>query len=164
MIDTVTFRESMARLGAAVNLVTTDGPAGRHGMAASAVCSVTDSPPTLLVCINRASAANAKIRTNGVLCINILAGRHEALPARFSDKALSIDERFGQDAQWTRLLTGAPVLADASVALDCRVSEVTEMGTHSVFFCQVEDALLHDRKGALIYFDRVYHGLTGAAA
>ena len=37
------FREGMSRLGAAVTVLTTDGPAGRHGMTASAVCSVTDT-------------------------------------------------------------------------------------------------------------------------
>jgi len=47
------FRDAMARLGAAVNIVTTDGTAGRAGFTASAVCSVTDDPPTLLVCLNR---------------------------------------------------------------------------------------------------------------
>lgn len=41
------FREGMSRLGAAVNLITTDGPAGRHGITASAVCSVTDAPADL---------------------------------------------------------------------------------------------------------------------
>lgn len=39
------FRNAMARLGAAVNIITTDGPAGRAGFTASAVCSVTDTPP-----------------------------------------------------------------------------------------------------------------------
>ena len=43
------YREAMARLGAAVNVITTDGPGGRAGFTASAVCSVTDSPPTLLI-------------------------------------------------------------------------------------------------------------------
>jgi hypothetical protein len=43
------YREAMARLGVAVSIVTTDGPAGRAGFTASAVCSVTDEPPTLLV-------------------------------------------------------------------------------------------------------------------
>ncbi len=47
------YRDAMARLGAAVSIVTTDGPAGRAGFTASAVCSVTDDPPTLLVCMNR---------------------------------------------------------------------------------------------------------------
>ena len=40
------FRNAMARLGAAVNIITTDGPAGRAGFTASAVCSVTDTPQT----------------------------------------------------------------------------------------------------------------------
>lgn len=39
------FRDAMARLGSAVNIITTDGPAGRAGFTASAVCSVTDTPP-----------------------------------------------------------------------------------------------------------------------
>jgi hypothetical protein len=53
------FRDAMARLGAAVNIVTTDGTAGRAGFTASAVCSVTDDPPTLLVCLNRSSRGSA---------------------------------------------------------------------------------------------------------
>ena len=34
------FREAMAYLSAAVNIITTDGPGGRRGFTASAVCSV----------------------------------------------------------------------------------------------------------------------------
>ena len=55
MVDVTDFRNAMSMLSAAVNVVTTDGPAGRHGFTASAVCSVTDTPPTLLVCMNTAS-------------------------------------------------------------------------------------------------------------
>lgn len=166
MIERPVFRDAMARLGAAVNLITTDGVAGRHGMTASAVCSVTDSPPTVLVCINRASAANEKLRSNGVLCINVLAARHRRLPARFADKGLSIEQRFDDAAGWVNLSTGSPALRDASVALDCRIADISEVGTHSVFFCTVEEVLLHGDKGALIYFDRGYHrlaALDGAA-
>jgi len=42
------FRNGMAKLGTAVSIVTTDGPAGKAGFTASAICSVTDTPPTLL--------------------------------------------------------------------------------------------------------------------
>ena len=45
------FRDGMAKMAAAVNIITTDGPAGRAGFAATAVCSVTDSPATLLICL-----------------------------------------------------------------------------------------------------------------
>lgn len=43
-VDKQDFRDAMARLGSAVNIITTDGPAGRAGFTASAVCSVTDAP------------------------------------------------------------------------------------------------------------------------
>lgn len=46
LADKASFRDAMAHVGAAVNIITTDGPAGRAGFTASAVCSVTDTPPT----------------------------------------------------------------------------------------------------------------------
>ncbi len=58
------FRDAMASLGAAVNIVTTDGTEGRCGITATAVCSVTDTPPTLMVCVNRNSAMNAVFQKN----------------------------------------------------------------------------------------------------
>ena len=52
-VDAAQFREAMSRLGAAVHVVTTAGPAGRAGVTATAVVSVSDQPATLLVCLNR---------------------------------------------------------------------------------------------------------------
>ena len=39
IVDQQTFRDAMSCMGAAVNIITTDGPAGRAGFTASAVCS-----------------------------------------------------------------------------------------------------------------------------
>ena len=147
------YRDAMARLGAAVNVVTSDGPAGRCGFTASSVCSVTDDPPTLLVCLNRTSGNNARFKRNGVLCVNVLAARHEALSARFAG-ALDQAARFAAGGRWTTLATGAPVLDDARVAFDCRIAQVTEVGTHSVLFCAVEAIRTGDDADALIYRGR----------
>ena len=49
------FVEAMSRSASSVWLVTTDGPAGRHGLTVSAVSSVSAEPPMLLACINRHS-------------------------------------------------------------------------------------------------------------
>jgi flavin reductase len=157
VVDHMKFRSAMARLGAAVNLITSDGPAGRHGLTASAVCSVTDAPPTVLVCINRASASNSLLKTNGVLCVNVLAAHHAALSERFADRDSRTSERFSDETSWSRLSTGSPALNDASVALDCRIASVSEVGTHSVFFCEVEAVRIADRVEGLIYFNRAYH-------
>ena len=64
IVDQQTFRDAMSCMGAAVNIITTDGPAGRAGFTASAVCSVTDTPPTLLVCLNRRESVSQDIKAN----------------------------------------------------------------------------------------------------
>lgn len=155
------YRDAMARLGAAVNIVTSDGPAGRCGFTASSVCSVTDDPPTLLVCLNRTSANNARFKRNGVLCVNVLAARHEALSAAFAGP-LDSAARFAE-GRWSTLGTGAPVLEGARVAFDCRIAQVTEVGTHSVLFCEVEAIRTGGNEEALIYLGRAYHRLATPA-
>jgi flavin reductase len=151
------FRDAMARLGAAVNVVTSAGPAGRAGVTASAVCSVTDDPPTLLVCLNRASSGNALFKANGVLCVNTLAAGQKALSDIFAGRGgLTSEQRFAQ-GHWATLATGAPVLEEAVVSFDCRIADVVEKGTHSVLFAEVL-AIRQGRPGrALIWYGRGYH-------
>ncbi|MFX4497561.1 flavin reductase, partial [Acinetobacter baumannii] len=78
------FRNAMADLSAAVNVITSNGPAGRCGLTATAVCSVTDSPPTLMLCINRNSEMNTVFKANGRLCVNVLSGEHEEVARHFA--------------------------------------------------------------------------------
>jgi len=150
------YRDAMARLGAAVHVVTTDGSAGLGGFTASAVCSVTDDPPTLIVCQNRASDRNAVFKANGVLCVNTLMPGHEELSGVFAGRIEAVDERFAS-GNWTTLATGSPVLDDAAASFDCRIANVLEVGTHSVFICEVEQIRLGPSRQGLIYFDRAYH-------
>jgi flavin reductase len=84
-VEPTIFREAMSRLGAAVHIITTAGGAGKAGATATAVCSVTDSPPTLLVCLNRRSQTNPVVLENGVFCVNTLA-REDWERARFRNR------------------------------------------------------------------------------
>lgn len=154
------YRSAMARLGAAVHVITTDGPAGRAGFTASAVCSVTDEPPTLLVCLNRAASVYEAFSRNQTLCVNTLAPGQEELSGLFGGKT-PMAQRFAA-ASWRALTTGAPVLECAAVSFDCRVARVTAVGTHDVLFCEVQAIVQAEQAGGLIYFDRRYHALHGA--
>jgi len=162
VVDQKAYREAMARLGAAVNVITTDGPGGRRGFTASAVCSVTDAPPTLLVCLNRTSDSNAALKENKVLCVNTLSAAQQHLSPMFAGMVTDdYNERFAS-AAWSVLETGVPVLDDALVSFDCQVSQVTEVGTHSVFFCEVLAVRVVEMGEALIYFSRGYHPIRVA--
>jgi len=158
MIEKSRFRSAMSRLGAAVNIITTNGAAGRHGMTASAVCSVSDEPASLLVCINRTSRMNAVLARNGVLCINVLSGEHEALSGIFATGDIAMEERFAR-AEWIETSLGVPALRGALTTFCCRVESISEVGTHGVFFCYVEDLISRADGEGLIYFGRGYHRL-----
>jgi len=157
MSDQQLFRSAMSRLSAAVSIIATDGPAGRYGMTASSVCSVSDDPPTVLVCVNRNARSNIIFRANGNLSISILAIGQDAVSSRFASGKLTVDERFGSDSDWATRSTGAPLLVDALASLDCTVSHIQEVATHSVFFCHVESIVLGESRKGLVYFDRGYH-------
>src|SRR6266567_11791 len=120
-VEPAAFREAMSRLGAAVHVITTAGPGGKTGATATAVCSVSDAPPTLLVCINRRSQTNPVVAENGVFCVNTLgAGGAEIADIFAGRTGIKGTDRFAT-GEWTVLTTGSPVLVSAVIAFDCRI-------------------------------------------
>lgn len=159
--DKQTFRDAMACVGAAVNIITTDGPAGMAGFTASAVCSVTDSPPTLLVCLNRGASVWPTFSENRTLCVNTLSAGQEPLSNLFGGKT-PMDERFAA-ARWQTGDTGCPRLEDALASFDCRISRVVSVGTHDILFCDIVSIIRHPSPQGLVWFDRGYHALMRPA-
>ncbi|MDX3928493.1 MAG: flavin reductase [Shinella sp.] len=151
------YRNAMARLGAAVTIATTDGPGGRAGFAATAVCSLSDTPPTLLVCLNKGSSAHPAVRANKVLCINVASHEHQELCGLFGGKT-PVEQRFAA-ATWRTLETGAPVLQGALVSFDCRIVTIHDGGTHDILICEVVKMAGEEAGRPLIYFARAYHRL-----
>ena len=155
MVELADFRNAMSRLTGAVNVITTAGDSGRYGFTASAVCSVTDTPPTLLVCMNRNSQSHQHFVNNKVLSVNVLGSHHQDISQAFASK-LSAEERF-QHGEWSSLKTGSPILQDALVSFDCRIDQIQEVGTHTIFICQVAAIQQSDSAHGLVYFNRAYH-------
>lgn len=155
MVEAIDFKNAMSSLTSAVNVVTTMGASGRHGFTASAVCSVTDTPPTLLVCMNKSSRSYANFVDNKILTVNVLGAQHEQLSNAFASR-LSSDERFAF-GDWTMLETGAPVLQDALVSFDCEIGQIQEVGTHTIFICPIVAIQKNEEEQALVYFNRAYH-------
>lgn len=151
------FRNAMARVCAPVNIITTDGPAGRGGFTATAVCSVTDDPPTVLVCMNAGSAQGETFLANGRFCVNVLTNDHMGLASGFAGGVRDMAERYAA-AHWTRMASGALALDDAIVSLDCETVEVHRIGTHNVLVGRVGALRLRDDGplNALLYMDRTY--------
>jgi flavin reductase len=163
-VDAAMFREAMSRLGTAVHVVTTAGSGGKTGFTATAVCSVSDQPPMLLVCLNRKSQGAPILRENGVFCVNTLnAGAADIADVFAGRTGASKTERFSTGTStgtsatlWTTLATSSPVLTTAVVAFDCRVVEIKAVASHNVIFGAVEAVQLGPAGPALVYHGRVY--------
>lgn len=151
------FRDAMASLSAAVNIVTTDGEAGRCGITATAVCPVTDTPPSLMVCINASSAMNPVFQGNGRLCVNVLTHHQEVMARHFAGMTgMAMDARFSL-ACWQQGALAQPVLKGALASLEGEIAQVQAIGTHLVYLVEIKNIVLSGEAHGLIYFQRRFH-------
>ncbi len=67
-VDPEQFKTGMRSLAGAVNIITSAHASHRYGMTATAVCSVSADPPTLLVCINKLASTHDAIGKGKVFC------------------------------------------------------------------------------------------------
>ncbi|NJP97088.1 FMN reductase [Nonomuraea sp. FMUSA5-5] len=158
------FREAMALVASSVHVVTTVADGNDAGITATAVCAVSDTPPSLLVCLNRRSYAHSMIARSRVLAVNTLSYDQLALAPEFAGQGSGpMPARFAR-ATWSRGSTGAPLLMGCLTSFDCRVSHSTVMGTHEMFVCTVIDIVRTPDRWGLGYAGRRYFSVDLAPA
>jgi flavin reductase (DIM6/NTAB) family NADH-FMN oxidoreductase RutF/DNA-binding transcriptional LysR family regulator len=152
------FLLGMSHAACTVNVVTTDGVAGRHGVTVSAMVSVSaDTPhPILLVCIHHLSPVAEALLQNGVFCVNVLRDDQSHISEHFAGRSAVRGAAKFDCAQWTTQVTGSPRVVDSYVAFDCRVTASERVGSHMVVFGSVQDIFVTGGGAPLIYAGRAY--------
>ena len=152
------FLHGMSHAASTVNVVTTDGIAGRHGITVSAMVSVSaDTPqPTLLVCIHQLSPVAEALLANGVFCVNLLREDQRHISDSFAGRTGVQGASKFACASWTTQVTGSPRVIDPLVAFDCRVTASDRVGSHFVVFGSVQDIFVGAPGAPLIYANRAY--------
>ncbi len=150
------FRAALSRFPSGVTIVTARDRHGKfYGITVSAFASVSLSPPMILVCIDKETGSHYALSDSDRFVVNILAEGQEELSNRFAspleDKFSGVDYRVGSDA--------VPVLADAAVALECRLAHRHEGGDHTIFVGEIERAEIRDEK-PLVYWHGNYRKLA----
>lgn len=155
------YKLGMRSLAHAVSVITAAHGGRRYGMTATAVCSATAEPPTVLVCLNKGSATHTGVTRSKAFCVNLLRADDSDISNLFSG-AQSGEKRF--DArEWSRLSTGSPVLVDALVSFDCRVVKKLVHGSHTLFLGQVEQVVFGKKGKPLLYAEGQYAKLASLA-
>ncbi len=153
-VESQAFRGGMSRVGAAVSVVTTMFDGEPFGFTASAVCSVSDAPATLLACINKGSSSFPAFERTRHFCVNTLSWGQRSISDAFGSK-IGMVERFAHGS-WINGQIGSPVLVDALVSFECELSHFVDQGTHRVLFGRVVEIRYGEDEPALIYRSRRY--------
>lgn len=145
------FRAAMRRLAGTVTIISTRHEARRHGMTATAVCSVCAEPPTLLVCVNRSASIHEPIAAARRFCVNLLGVEHAELVAPFSGR-LAGEARFDH-GHWVTGALDLPCLEDAQASVFCVVRQAVPYATHTVFFGEALAVHVRPDVAPLLYQD-----------
>ena len=159
MVASDMFRQGMRRLPGCVNIVTTVNQQEPVGCTASAVCSVSASPPSLLVCLNESSQTAWVIQRCQKFCVSICSRSDAELSELFAG---NIDEdKFDPDI-WEETPSGVLRLTTSPAAFECKLGEAIKFGTHFILIGEITNVhLAENDKDALVYADGTYGVFTG---
>ena len=159
--DAAAYRRAMREFAAGVAIVACGAGDHRAGCTVTALTSLSLSPPTLLVCLGRDALTLARLRESRAFSVNLLAPRHRELADVFAGRdGVHGVARFAL-GRWTSLITGAPMLADALAAIDCRVEEIIERHSHALIIGEPLSFIANPVDDALIFW-RSRYGSSGA--
>lgn len=149
------FKSAMRRLTSTVTIVTAEENGTRFGMVATAVTSLSASPPSILVCVNQSASIHNSMNASGAFCINLLGCNHSDLVGVFSGKCVG-EERFSSGV-WGVGGAGIPFLVDAQANIFCTVVNRIKHESHTIFIGDVRDVCIQGEVSPLLYQEGRLH-------
>jgi flavin reductase (DIM6/NTAB) family NADH-FMN oxidoreductase RutF len=178
------FTKALRYVPTAVCIVTSYVDERPWGLTVSAFASVSADPPTILVCVNRATRTCWSIERSGVFGVSFLAedqsavaenGATPGVPKFFeahtsdadagwsTDWGMSVGSVESQTARQFYLSTdsaSSPAVHGAYLHLNCALDRVVDAGTHAIAIGRVESVGDCGATGRpLLYHDRGFHAL-----
>ncbi len=154
-------KQGMRRLASGVSVLSTRvDEHERFAMTVSSVTSVSDTPPSLLVCINKKISLQGHLEHEGCLfAVNLLANAQQQVSnvcAGFEP----VNDRFSV-GNWLEGPDKVPYLTDSEAVFFCRTDKVVSYGTHHIVIGQIEDVLVSEQHtNPLVYHNGGYAALT----
>lgn len=155
------FRQAMRRLASSVVMVTTWLDERPWGLTVSACCSVSMSPPTLLISLGEHTASTAAISASGSFGVSIL-GEAQQHVARFGSQP-GVPKFV---AEYCDPAAGcvSPAVASTIAHLDCAVDRTVAVADHVLFIGEVQRVVLRPGdERPLVFYARDFHRLREAA-
>jgi flavin reductase (DIM6/NTAB) family NADH-FMN oxidoreductase RutF len=153
--DVATVKRALRSLGGGVSVITAGRGEDRTGATVTSATGLSMDPPTMIVNINKSSSTWPAIERHGHYCVNILAVGQQEIANRFAGIGGVKGTARYEGAEWTTLVSGAPVLANALAAIDCEVEEIIERHSHAIILGRAV-AVLSGEGESLVYHNGSY--------
>lgn len=158
------FKCSMRMLVSTVTIVSASRGGQRSGLTATAICSLSADPPSLLVCINRNSHTHDYVVQSGAFCVNLLAEEQQAIAEVFAGRTGAEGEAKFSVGEWSNVGGDAPRLVGALASIGCRVSRAIEVESHSLVIGRPETFHFDAQKRPLVYANKGFHRIPTLGA
>ena len=151
MLDSNTYRHLLGTFASGIAIITAREADRDVGMTVSAFCSVSLSPPLVLVCVDHNASMHDLLLRHPKLGISIIASEHEAHSRRFADRSEA--QRF-DGVPFTRGVNDVMLLDNAAAQLECQLVRHYEGGDHTIFIAEVERGTMGEARPLLHYRGR----------
>jgi flavin reductase (NADH) len=155
-VDDATFLSIMGAFPSGVTVVTTlDEDDLPCGLTCSATCSLSKTPPMLLICIHNHSRVLKAILRRQQFAVNFLRDNTESTSSLFASQQ---DDRFRSVVWQSSRLNGLPWMPLDTIAYaECRMVGAIKAGDHMVVIGAIVDGqALGDTVSPLMYWRRRY--------
>lgn len=144
------FRSAMGSVCTPVSVVTALDGARPHSTTVSAFCSLSLTPPMVMLALDRGSDLLPLLRHGARFGVNILSDGQEAIASQCARKGR---DKF-DDIAWVER-DGVPHLVDSACWFACDVEQLVPGGDHTVILGAVVGAA-HSDRAPLTYHRRVF--------
>ncbi len=143
------FRAAMGSWPSGVTIVTARAGDQIHGMTVSDFSGVSLDPPLALVCASKDSVTTGMIQQGQCFGVNVLGLEQDALSNKFASKKDEF-KRF-EGVSTFEAKTGAPMLLEALVNIDCSLVAAHDAGDHILCVGQIEEVRVNEGEPLLYY-------------
>ncbi len=158
--DPADFRRVIGRFATGITVVTTVADGVDHAMTMNAFTSVSLDPLLVLFCVEKKARFHKVVLDQDTWAVSILGADSEAASSWFATRGRPWEDQMRGWPVHRGELTGAPILAEAIGALECRTHAVHDAGDHTVVIGEVLSVATPADRGPLLYYQGAYRRLA----
>lgn len=158
--DPAMFRDVIRHLASGVTIITSSLEGKPVGLTATAVCSVSATPPMLLISVAAKSRTALGVMESGAFAVHLLPHKGR----RYAEQFASTGEHFEGIEYSLAAQVETPLLANVLGWFLCETEQTLPAADHVIFIGRVVGCELKDKRpDPLLYFDRGYRKLAPGA-